>query len=269
MAATSCQHDSLLTFPFSLASPTSLFLVILHWRIISTPLLVFLFTFLFGFAHFSYSLYFLFCLCGSCQVKRFFISTALFLGLQCVFKFSERSSLRRNESFRWNLKQEKNKIAVLRFSNTHLLIHTQPYAHLNDKSNEHIKPLSYKTPAYIIHWHFLPCFSGGSVATCSFDTWQLPFLPSTCLLNLTGSLKASVSCVLIISTTFVKKNMHILKKNLGKSCIPYSRFSVEHVSCSCWGIRYSVSVIHSLSDILQLNMQRLQPCSLEFALPHL
>lgn len=104
--------------------------------------------------HFSFSISFLFFLCRSCQVQS-------------------------------NNNKKKNRSLEVSESHTH----TQLYAVFSDESNEHIKPLSYKTPTYIIHWHLLPCFTGGSVVTCSFDTWHLPFLPSTCLLNLTGSLK--------------------------------------------------------------------------------
>ena len=125
------------------------------------------------------------------------------------------------------LKQEKRRLGGFQ-KRTHTDAHTRLNTLFSDKSNEHIKPLSYKTPTYMIHWQLLPCFSGGSVVTCSFDTWHLPFLPSTCLLNLTGSLKACVSCVLIISTPFVKKNKMCIfeKRTWGGKLKPHAASSL-------------------------------------------
>lgn len=74
----------------------------------------------------------------------------------------------------------------------------------------------------------------GSAVTCYFDTWQLPFLPSTCLRNLTGSLKASAHCVLIIRNPICQKEYAYSEQNMGGgvSCIRCSLFSVEWLSRS-------------------------------------
>lgn len=76
-------------------------------------------------------------------------------GPQRFTEFSRRSSSRSAETLKQNKKNRQLR-SFEAFKNTR----TPSDTLFSDKSNEHIKPLADETPAYIIHRHPLPRFSG-------------------------------------------------------------------------------------------------------------
>lgn len=122
-------------------------------------------------------------------------------GPQRFTRFSQRGSSRSAETLK---KEKKQTIAFFWSFQEHTHTHRQTHSLVTSQMS-----ISNHSQTKLLPTLFTDILSlvsrVGSAVTCYFDTWQLPFLPSTCLRNLTGSLKASVHCVLIISNSICQK----------------------------------------------------------------